>query len=165
MMRAMWGAIEYRETLLAQGGNAEVRRAIWQVYSDYWKSVMPLVGKLDDRDIYETCYKIFCYVLDNVEYKEDPGNNQYVKTPARLIYDGVGDCKSMCIFICSCLSCLGIPCRMRFVSFDNREIYTHVYAVARDGREDIIIDPVERLDNMPIFNWARNCTYMEEYIC
>ena len=122
-------------------------------------------GSLRGMDTEEICYSLFCYVLDNVQYKEDPGNNQFVKTPARLIRDGVGDCKSMCIFICSCVKCLGIPCKMRFVSFDEREIYSHVYAVAiADGRE-IIVDPVERLNSEPVFDWARAYTYKKDLLC
>lgn len=162
----MWDApVEYRKVLVAQGGNADVRRVIWNVFSQYWQSVRPLVYDLRGLDVEDICYALFCYVLDNVQYKEDPGNNQFVKTPARLIRDGVGDCKSMCIFICSCLKCLGIPCKMRFVSFDDREIYSHVYAVAiADGRE-IIVDPVERLNSEPVFDWARAYTYKKDLLC
>ena len=94
----MWDApVEYRKVLVAQGGNADVRRVIWNVFSQYWQSVRPLVYDLRGLDVEDICYALFCYVLDNVQYKEDPGNNQFVKTPARLIRDGVGDCKSMCI--------------------------------------------------------------------
>ncbi|MGC3979043.1 MAG: hypothetical protein QM751_12955 [Paludibacteraceae bacterium] len=82
---------------------------------------------------------------------------QWIKTPARLYVDGFGDCKSMALFACSCLRCLGIRHYFRFVSFNREKEATHVYAVAIDMRgNEIYIDPVVR----PIrFNYQEKYTY------
>ena len=141
-----------------RGGNADVISAVKEVFEQYRNSVSNDVQDLRVETFYNKCLNIFYYVLDNVRYQEDFGVYQLVKTPARLISDGVGDCKSMAIFIASCLWCLGCDVvRFRFVSFDNSNIYTHVYVVATHNGETITIDPVERINGQPVFNYARSC--------
>lgn len=91
---------------------------------------------------YDTCKKIFDFVKQNIRYQEDPPGKQWVKTPARLFADKVGDCKSFSIFCASCLHNAGIPGVFRFVSFTNSDIPTHVYVVALVNGREVKIDPV-----------------------
>ena len=83
---------------------------------------------------------IFDYVKNGIKYKEDPSGIQWVKTPARLYADKVGDCKSFTIFIASILYNLGLDYKIRFVSYDRDKIVSHVYPIAimPDGTETII---------------------------
>ena len=140
------------------GNNADVVRHVKQCY-EKWRNqpsdlVLDLVGMTRD----EQCYAIFDYLLCNVNYKEDKAGYQFIKSPARLLADRVGDCKSMTIFIASCLHCLGIPHALRFVNFDGGNQYTHVYPIAFDEQQQpIILDAVERdAQGEPIYNYARD---------
>lgn len=159
-------AIEnHTTTVTHSGNNATVIRTIKEVFDEYKDTVRPITVDLDGLDLYSQCYSIFQYIIDHVQYKEDEGNNQYIKTPARLLNDGVGDCKSMAILAACCLYTLGIPCYLRFVSFNKNPIYTHTYVVVPDGDSEIVIDPVERVNGKPQFDYARQYKLKKDIQC
>lgn len=144
------------------GYNSDVVENVVACYERWKEQPRDLVYNLRNIPAEEACEAIFTYILDNVRYKADPDGVQYIKSPARLLKDKVGDCKSYSIFIASCLHCLDIPCKFRFVNFDNGNQYTHVYVIAKDEtNKTIIIDPVERINERtisggePCFNYAR----------
>lgn len=145
------------------GSNKDVIKYIINYYEKWKNQPQNIVGELRNIPIRDVCYSIFCYVIENVEYKEDVNGYQFIKSPARLLKDGVGDCKSMTLFIASCLHCLGIKHTIRFVNFDGGEQFTHVYPIAYDEQGNtIIIDCVERdAQGEPIFDYARN--YYKKY--
>lgn len=148
--------IENKKILItSRGGNKQVINTILEVLRDNINTCTEIVKQLRGLDIYSQCYSIFQYVVDNISYVEDAGNNQYVKTPARTLADGYADCKSMAIFIACCCKALGIPCELRFVDFRGNKIYTHVYIVAYCDGAPIIIDPVERVNGLPKFDYAQ----------
>lgn len=148
------------------GNNQTVIHTVYDVYKDSYHQCREIVQQLANLPTYDACNSIFWYVYENVKYLEDPGNNQLIKTPSRLLADGVGDCKSMAIMAASCLRCLGIPCVFRFVSFSNKPIYTHVYIVAYDEQDnEIIIDPVERINGQPKFNYAQAYALKKDIRC
>lgn len=148
--------VENKKILItSRGGNKQVINTILEVLRDNINTCTEIVKQLRGLDIYSQCYSIFQYVVDNISYVEDAGNNQYVKTPARTLADGYADCKSMAIFIACCCKALGIPCELRFVDFRGNKIYTHVYIVAYCDGTPIIIDPVERVNGLPKFDYAQ----------
>lgn len=148
--------IENKKILItSRGGNKQVINTILEVLRDNINTCTEIVKELRGADVYSQCYSIFQYVVDNISYVEDAGNNQYVKTPARTLADGYADCKSMAIFIACCCKALGIPCELRFVDFRGNKIYTHVYIVAYCDGTPIIIDPVERVNGFPKFDYAQ----------
>ena len=110
----------------------------------------------------EKCQAIFGYMVTNTHYRLDDEGEQLIKSPARLIADGCGDCKSYTMFIASCLHSLGIPCKVRFVNFDGGKQYTHVYPVAIDENgNEIIMDACELdEDGTPLYDYARR--YMKK---
>lgn len=118
-------------------------------------------GNIDDK-----CQDIFGYLCNNVRYKLDDDGKQYIKSPARLIHDGCGDCKSLTMFIACCLHCLGIRHIVRFVNFDGGTQYTHVYPVAIDEQgNEIIMDMCETdNDGTPIYDYARPYKRKKEFI-
>lgn len=152
-----------RNTYLQFGDNSAVVKHVKACYEKWRNQPQELVSELrkksgtDTISTNEQCYAIFDYLLNNVNYVVDKVGYQFIKSPARLLADGTGDCKSMTIFIASCLHCLGIPHTIRFVNFDGGTQYTHVYPIAYDETgKIIIIDAVERdAAGQPIYNYAR----------
>ncbi|VBB45213.1 hypothetical protein TRIP_D300128 [uncultured Paludibacter sp.] len=144
----------------AHGKTKDIAETVISVYNKDWRSVCELAQTFKADSVIETCRNIFDYVIEQVQYNEDPSGVQWVKSPARLNADRSGDCKSMSLFICSCLRCLNIPHFFRFVSFSSRKEATHVYAVAIDENgNEIYIDPVIR----PIqFNKQEKYTYKSD---
>jgi len=151
----------HNEFLLA-GYNSDVVRNVVACYERWKSQPSELVENLKYETTETACESIFTYVLENVRYKIDPDGVQYIKSPARLLRDKEGDCKSFSIFIAACLHCLNIPHAFRFVNFDGSNQYSHVYVVAKDEQNRmIIIDPVDRINEdtiaggEPCFNYAR----------
>ena len=151
-----------RNEYLLTGYNSDVVDNVVACYERWKNQPIEIVYNLRNVPAEEACEAIFSYLLDNVQYKADPDGVQYIKSPARLLKDRYGDCKSYSIFIAACLHCLNIPCKFRFVNFDNGNQYTHVYVIAkREDNQIIIIDPVERINEQtiaggePCFNYAR----------
>jgi hypothetical protein len=84
------------------------------------------------------------FVKGEINYEEDPAGVQWIREPARLFADGVGDCKSFTLFICAVLKNLGIAHTIRFCTYNPANQYvTHVYPIAHmPNGETIIMDAV-----------------------
>ena len=146
--------------LKPNGDTRDIASAVISVYNSDYSQVSELAQTLQGETTEETCHNIFEYLLDHVNYNEDPAGVQWVKTPARLLADGIGDCKSYAIFIGSCLRCLGINHCFRFVSYNNRKDATHVYIVVNAGQSnELILDAVVRVNGLPKFNYQEKYTF------
>lgn len=154
-----------KNTLVRVGYNSDVIRTEMECYH-LWKNqpkelVRDLHGTVDER-----CEAIFSYLLDHVVYKLDDDGMQYIKSPARLLKDGCGDCKSLTMFIACCLHCMGIKHIIRFVNYDGGNQYTHVYPVALDecGNE-IILDACEKdVDGVVMYDYAREYRKKKDFL-
>lgn len=142
-----------------RGTTKDIINEVLNTYQDTWHTTAELAETLKRGTEEETCRAVFEFIIANVNYNEDPNGVQWIRTPARLLHDGEGDCKSMAILSASLLNNLGIPCFFRFVSFSKNNQITHVYTVTEGG---IIIDPVERIDGQPVFNYASQYTYKKD---
>lgn len=90
----------------------------------------------------ETLKNIWSFVKFNVRYQADKPGNELVKSPGALFDLGHGDCKSFSIAIVALLRTLGFKdIRFRFTSYD-RDDFSHVYVVCRNGGRDVILDAV-----------------------
>jgi hypothetical protein len=117
-----------------------------------------LADKLKADTVFETCKNIWQYLLDNIKYRADADgrNGEMIRTPARLIHDGTGDCKSYSLFTAVILRYLGIPHFFRFVSYNKIKRATHVYIVANNN---IVIDAVAAVQLGYSFNQEVKYTY------
>lgn len=152
--------IDGRNTIKKRRGTTkDIINEVLNTYQDTWHTTAELAESLRRGTEEDTCKAVFDFIIENVNYNEDPNGVQWIRTPARLLHDGEGDCKSMAILSASLLNNLGIPCFFRFVSFSKNNQITHVYTVTESG---IIIDPVERIDGQPVFNYASQYTYKKD---
>lgn len=152
--------IDGRNTLKKHRGTTrDIINEVLNTYQDTWHTTAELAETLKRETEEDTCRAVFEFIINNVRYNEDPDGVQWIRTPARLLHDGEGDCKSMAILSASILNNLGIPCFFRFVSFSKNHQITHVYTVTESG---IIIDPVERVNGQPVFNYASDFTYKKD---
>lgn len=86
-------------------------------------------------------------LLKGLRYKADDGH-QKIKSPAQLIKDGVGDCKSYSVFIASVLQNLGIPYKYRYADYDRDNDVNHVYIIAQpENGPQIVVDAVHTAYN------------------
>lgn len=140
--------------------NAEIE--CYEIWKDQPKElVKDLCGTIDEK-----CEAIFSYLVDHVVYKLDENGSQFIKSPARLLADGYGDCKSLTMFIACCLNCLGIKHIIRFVNYDGGKQFTHVYPVAIDENgNEIALDACEKdLDGVILYNFARQYKRKKDFV-
>lgn len=104
-------------------------------------------------DIRQTCRNIFDFIVDNIQYKEDPDGQQWVCSPSWLYQRGYGDCKSFSKFIGSCLKQLNIDYLYRFCSGYASGDMHHVFVVAFDeaGRPIAIDATPDNANSRPTF--------------
>ena len=109
-----------------------------------------------DGDGYEFCRRLWHFVYDHIQYREDLEETEQLRTPARLWADRHlgGDCDCMSIFIGSVLYNAGIPFRFRVTAypkekdtlFGKKQIcgdWQHVYVVVYDSEwQEVILDCV-----------------------
>jgi len=156
-----------RNNLLKIGGNGDIIECWRKCYEQFKDQTKDIVQELRGAgSVDKKCQAIFGYLCSNVRYRIDDNGYQWIKSPARLLKDGEGDCKSLTMFIASCLHCVGIPCKVRFVSFDGEDQYTHVYPVAIDENgNEIIMDMCETdTDGTPFYDYARPYIKKKEFL-
>lgn len=111
-----------------------------------------------DREL-PVLYNIWDFVRNEIAYKLDPADWQWIKTPEATWDTGFADCKSKSIFVGALLNAFGIPFDFRFTSYSDSPTYTHVYIVAHFGNDITIpIDPV-----FPQFGEEKAFTYKKDY--
>lgn len=136
----------------------EVTRYSWGDTSDIMRTIMSVVNKDELKDQvcefakafegrtveeqYQLLQKLWEFARFEIQYKIDPTGYQYIKHPGRLWADGSGDCKSLSIFIYFVCRCAGVPCFLRFASYDPDKEVRHVYPVAVIDGQEVIVDAV-----------------------
>lgn len=153
---------DYRSSVkYAKGNTANIITEVLNCFKDGKQQLKDFAPQLRGSTLKKTCNNIWDFIHDNIRYQEDPGGKQWVREPARLWADGVGDCKSFSVFALSCCYCLGINAMFRFVSFSEiNPDPTHVYVVVPGKQGDeIIIDAV-----VSRFNYQKPFTYKIDYM-
>lgn len=154
------------DVLLMYGVNADVVSCVRRQYEVWKEQPTDWVTELRGGSVDDICQGIFGYLIDHVRYQLDPVGKQYIKSPARLLRDGYGDCKSFTMFIACCLHCAGVKHIIRFVNFDGGDQYTHVYPVAVDENGvEIILDACEKdMYGKPVYDYAREYSKKQDFV-
>ena len=94
-------------------------------------------------DYYSLFESVWHYLHFDVRYEADK-SHQKIKSPAQLVKDGVGDCKSYSVFVASIAQNLGLTYQYKFVDYVGDGIVNHVFPVVHvsSGKEKIIVDAV-----------------------
>ena len=135
---------KHRKTLLTDNGDTnDIIRALLRAVKDVRSQTADFSRQFSPD--YAGLRSLFWWVKENIEYKEDPSGVQWIREPARLYADGVGDCKSYTLFIVSVLENIGLRYEIKFVNTERRgsKLVNHVYPVAilPDG-EKVPVDAV-----------------------
>jgi hypothetical protein len=147
------------QVITNKGNTSDIINVVMYAYDvERDPQIKELAGKLKGNSDSQTCKNIWQYLQDNVVYHADSesSNGEMVKSPARLLVDGTGDCKSYSLFTAVILRWLGIPHLFRFVSYSPRPEATHVYVVAGGN---IVIDAVAAVQLNKPFNTEIKYSY------
>ncbi len=134
----------------------DVVMTAYRIESD--PQIEQLANELRGNNDTDTCRNVWQFLIDKIRYVADV-NVQEVKSPARLIHDGTGDCKSYSILTATVLRYLGIDHFFRFVSYSNKKRATHVYVVAIIDNKQIPIDAVAYVQAGAPFGTELKYTY------
>ena len=80
-------------------------------------------------------------VFSKTRFIKDPDQVQQIRTPNRLIREGVGNCVDYATFLASMCMALRIPCTFKMVSFGPDQNFSHIYTVTSTSPR-IYLDPV-----------------------
>lgn len=90
----------------------------------------------------KTCYRVWCFLRENIIYERESKRRQTAKEINRFLYEGYGDCKHYTTFCVGVLNACGIPAFFSLISqkreYPNRP--NHIYCVALIGNETIVVD-------------------------
>ena len=96
-----------------------------------------IAAKLQGKNLYDTCHKVWDFVYNHVQYKKDKAGTEQVRSPRRVWHNratGV-DCDCYSSFISSILMNLGIVHKLRIAIYNPAMGYQHIYPVVpKDGR-------------------------------
>lgn len=126
----------------SDGTIGNIMEVVLTSYSRNKTQLKDFAKYLRGKNIEATCYNTWKFLKDYIQYEKDPKGKQWVRRPERLWRDKKGDCKSYAVFIASVLDNLGIKGAFRFISEYPKIEPSHVYVVVKEGRKEIIIDPV-----------------------
>lgn len=142
--RTITGATNKTDRHYSNATTADIQKVVefaLQEAAPYTKKFASELYQLKQGNIFECAKAVWHLLHDDLRYRPD-GFRQNIKSPAQLIKDGTGDCKSYSVFISSVLQNLSVPHVIRYAAYDKGDV-THVYIVAYPGTSNqIIIDAV-----------------------
>ncbi len=160
MYQAIIPEPEYTQELLSKGSepldtvvhmDRIARENAWQVSE--------LAEELRADTVSETCENIWYWIRANVRYINEKGEE--LRTPARTIHEGKGDCDCMSILASAILLECEIDHAFRIASYSRATPteFEHVYVVAKDEQgQEVIIDCVPEIkvfnqEHTPLINY------------
>ncbi len=150
------------------GSIDDTMTAMNNIVSKYNWQTAEIAKILKGDNVQETCYNIWKFIQDYIQFEKDKDGVEQIRTPARTFADrktGV-DCDCMCVFAGSVLTQLGIPYSFRITKYSSRPNWEHVYIIVptRKGVSgpsgNIVIDGVITSD----FNYEKEYTNKKDYM-
>lgn len=139
---------ESSNRFIKKGVTKDIVREIFNHDKDAFKDVKEFSKYLEANTVEKTASNIWNFLKDEITYKEDPENKQFIQYPRRLIHNKKGDCKSLSIFTGAVLKNLNIPYFYRFTNYVDPVTgiapndIKHVYTIIPLNGEEIIVDVV-----------------------
>ena len=129
-------------------------------FKNYNYQAEPVRDLFFSGDVKRDGKKIYDFIRDNINYKAESTKDQTTRSFSRIIFDKWGDCKHSALIV-GCLGWqMGYDVIFKFVAYDKRGIYGHVYTILRDPetKEKIVVDPLQE------FNHQKNYLDSKNYI-
>lgn len=145
------------DVFIKNGNVLETVESCIDLVAEHYREVEELALELKADTIKNTCYNIFNFAYNYLQYQKDEDGTEQLRTPARSWLDGQIkfkqqgkkssgiDCDDYSIFCGSLLKNLNIPFKFRITKYDGKTNFQHIYVFVpakNDSEEEIIIDPV-----------------------
>lgn len=126
----------------------EIRDEVLEAHVYYAKDYDLIADEFERRDLSQTFRDLWFFLKNNLRYRMETEKKQTTKSPAWILYDGIGDCKHYSLFIAGVLNVLQRKGRkfdwwFAFASYDPGETQPgHVFVIAEWNNRKYWIDPV-----------------------
>jgi hypothetical protein len=139
------GQPDFKDNLkYSYGINQNIIETINNSFNRSVKETKEIAPYFKGSTIKETCLNIYNFLRNKIQYKKDPDGYQFIKTPRRFLNDNKGDCKSYSLFAAGILKNLypNNDVFLRYASYNNVKIPSHVYTIIKDQNFIYICDGV-----------------------
>lgn len=136
---------DFKSVLIRENqGVNDIIKEVMGSHKRYLSHYCRIAKEFDRGKVKETAYKLFDFLKNNISYEIESEDLQTVKSPARYLHDGVGDCKHFANFAAGIFSCLGYDWKFCFASYNPFDkTPTHVFVIVKDENgKEIWFDPV-----------------------
>lgn len=137
-----------RETINPEATNADIVKLVpWAARRHKDDCRRMAISLFRRRSARHSIEDIWSYLRGGIRYQLD-GDDEYgnlkqdTASPSATEQRGFADCKALSVYAHCLMHGLQIPCIIRFASYDDPTIFTHVYCLGHDGGGWVVCDPV-----------------------
>ena len=112
----------------------KVKRTLWQTKK--------LAAALQGDNTADTVRNDWDFIFKHIQYVQDPDGVECVRSPRKLIYDGIGDCDCFTVCLSSLLMNQGIDHSLRVAKYNKGDDWSHIYVIVPTDDGYITVDPV-----------------------
>lgn len=142
------------------GSNSDIIKAVNSALPAAVKETQLIAPYFKGKTPTETALKVWSFLKSKINYIKDTPGFQFVKLPRRFLDEKKGDCKSFSVFTAGILKNIypEADIFLRYTSYTNVNIPTHVYTIMYYNNELIIIDAVYKY-----FNKEKQFKHKQDY--
>jgi transglutaminase-like putative cysteine protease len=127
-----------------------MRRIAREARRDFFvrRKAEQIIAHIPGKDWAGEARAIHAFVRDEITYRLDPNETEMIRTPAKVLEAGVGDCDDKATLAAALLESIGHPARFVAVGFVPGEL-THVYVETKIGERWFAVETTEPVE----FGW------------
>jgi hypothetical protein len=154
MISNLKGVPPYNNSLIVTRKNAitgDIIKTLLDCFNEAIEQTKEFAENFRGANHYKSAFNIWSFIRSNIMYVKDGDGYQVVQSPGALLNRLKGDCKSQSLLISAILYNLGAEnVRLRFVSYQNNKIPTHVYTVFTYEGKTVPVDSVIKKFNFEL---------------
>ena len=154
MISNLKGVPPYNNSLIVTRKNAitgDIIKTLLDCFNEAVEQTKEFAENFRGANHYKSAFNIWSFIRSNITYVKDGDGYQVVQSPGALLSRLKGDCKSQSLLISAVLYNLGAEnVRLRFVSYQNNKIPTHVYTVFTYEGKTVPVDSVIKKFNFEL---------------
>lgn len=145
-----------KRLMVADQTTGDIIAAILTTHPKYVDDYAKIAKYFKGVNVKDTCKNIWEFLKNNIQYVIESEDEQFVRSPAAILKQGVSDCKCYSLFAGGICQALNIPFCYRFASYKAHiKEPGHVFIVVYPGTaNEIWIDPV-----LSYFNYKKAYNY------
>lgn len=155
------GSPEFKNNLNSSyGSNRDIIKSLNSALPKAYNEVLLIAPYFRGRTPEETSYKIWYFLKNKIAYIKDKAGYQFIKLPRRMLDEKSADCKSKSLFTAAVLKQIYPEAKifLRYASYSNLNVPTHVYTVMILNNKTYLIDSVYKA-----FNEEKQFNYKTDY--